>query len=113
MYPQKGIIIKLKLREKKLFFVGILKVTDENSRIRIRIWTQIQSKLWIRGSGSASGSACGSVPNVTDPQHCLLILLMVRDSQLKALIFGGVAAAPDSAAEGKKIKKKNSRLLSY
>jgi hypothetical protein len=39
---------------------------------------------------------------------------MVRDSQLKALIFGGVAAAPpDSTTEGKKIKKKNSRLLSY
>ncbi len=38
---------------------------------------------------------------------------MVRDSQLKALIFGGVAAAaPDSTTEGKKIKKKNSRLLS-
>ncbi len=38
---------------------------------------------------------------------------MSRDSQLKALIFGGVAAAaPDSVAEGKKIKKKNSRLLS-
>ncbi len=38
---------------------------------------------------------------------------MVRDSQLKALIFGGVAAAaPDSSTEGKKIKKKNSRLLS-
>jgi hypothetical protein len=37
---------------------------------------------------------------------------MSRDSQLKALIFGGVAAAPDSTTEGKKIKKKNSRLLS-
>jgi hypothetical protein len=35
MYLQKGISIKL--REKKVFFVGILKVTDEKSRIRIRI----------------------------------------------------------------------------
>jgi hypothetical protein len=33
------------------FFVGVLKVNDENSRIRIRIhW----SKAWIRGSGSGS-----------------------------------------------------------
>ncbi len=41
------------------------------------------------------------------------MFLMSRDSQLKALIFGGVAAAaPDSTTEGKKIKKKNSRLLS-
>ncbi len=77
----------------------------------------------IAGAGSASG--CRSVSqrygsadpypyqNVADPQYCLLILLMSRDSQLKALIFVGVAAAPDSATEGKKIKKKNSRLLSY
>jgi hypothetical protein len=46
------------------------------------------------------------------PTSLLLIYLLSRDSQLKALIFGGVAAAPDSATEGKKIKKKNSRLLS-
>jgi hypothetical protein len=35
MYLQKG--ITRKLREKKLFFVGILNVTDEKSRIRSRI----------------------------------------------------------------------------
>ena len=34
---------------KNLFFAGILKVKDENSRIRIRIHL---SEAWIRGSGS-------------------------------------------------------------
>jgi hypothetical protein len=38
-----------KLFEKNLFFVGVLKVNDENSRIRIRIY---YSEAWIRGSGS-------------------------------------------------------------
>ncbi len=36
---------------KNQFFVGILKVNDENRRIRIRIRIR-QSKAWIRGSGS-------------------------------------------------------------
>jgi hypothetical protein len=37
----------------KKFFAGILMVTDETSRIRIRIriWIR-QSEAWIRGSGS-------------------------------------------------------------
>ncbi len=34
-------------------FVDVLKVTDENSRIRIRVRIQIhKSEVWIRGSGS-------------------------------------------------------------
>jgi hypothetical protein len=44
MYLQKVI-------SKKYFFVDILKVTDENSRIRIRIRIH-KSEVWIRGSGS-------------------------------------------------------------
>ncbi len=42
---------KQKNFEKTKFFVDILKVTEENSRIRIR--TRIHySEVWIRGSGS-------------------------------------------------------------
>ncbi len=45
----------------KLLFVGILKVNDENSRIRIRIRIRInKSEAWIRGS--RSGSRSGSTP---------------------------------------------------
>jgi hypothetical protein len=33
---------KQKFFYKNFFFVGILKVNDENSRIRIRIWIRIQ-----------------------------------------------------------------------
>jgi hypothetical protein len=40
------------------------------------------------------------------------IFLMSRDSQLKSLIFGGVAA-DSTTDDGKKIKKKNSRVLSF
>jgi hypothetical protein len=40
-----------KTLRKKIIFVGILKVTDKKSRIRIRI---------------------RNIANVTDPQHCLL-----------------------------------------
>jgi hypothetical protein len=36
MYLQKGISIKT-LEKKKIFSVGVLKVTDEKSRIRSRI----------------------------------------------------------------------------
>ncbi len=36
---------------KNYFFVGVLKVNDENSRIRIHL-----SETWIHGSGSGSGS---------------------------------------------------------
>ena len=34
-----------------MFFVDVLKVTDKNSRIQIRVRIQ-ESDLWIRGSGS-------------------------------------------------------------
>ncbi len=41
-------------KQKKWFFVDVLKVTDENSRIRIRISIRIYySEVWIRGSGFA------------------------------------------------------------
>jgi hypothetical protein len=43
----KNFFVKIK------FFVGILKVNDENSRIRIH-----QSETWIRGSGSGSTPKC-------------------------------------------------------
>jgi hypothetical protein len=43
---------------KKLFFVDILKVNDESSRIWIHY-----SEAWIRGSGSHQ--------NVMDPEHWL------------------------------------------
>ncbi len=48
------------MRKKALFSVGILSVTDEKCRIKIRIRMR-KAVLRIRGSGS--------VPNVTDPQH--------------------------------------------
>ncbi len=40
-----------------LFFVGVLKVNDENSKIRIRIRIHL-SEVWIRGSGSGSTPTC-------------------------------------------------------
>jgi len=49
MYLQK-VISKKKLRKKALF-VDVLKDTDENSLIRIRIRI-LQSDVWILGSGS-------------------------------------------------------------
>jgi hypothetical protein len=39
--------IKQKIEGKQLFFVEVLKVTDENSGIRIRIWIKIS---WIRNT---------------------------------------------------------------
>ncbi len=53
MYLQK--VISRKNKNKNLFFVGILRVYDENSRIRIRIHL---SEAWIRGSGSGSTPKC-------------------------------------------------------
>jgi hypothetical protein len=47
MYLQKE--VRRKTFCLNLFFVGIFKVNDENSRIRIRIH---YSETWIRGSGS-------------------------------------------------------------
>ncbi len=44
-----------KTLQKNQFFVCILKVIDENSRIRIRIRIH-QPEAWIRGSRSRSGS---------------------------------------------------------
>jgi hypothetical protein len=37
--------------QKKFVFVGVMKVNEENSRIRIH-----KSEAWIRGSGFGSGS---------------------------------------------------------
>jgi hypothetical protein len=44
---------KQKTLYKNLFFVGVLKVSDENSRIRIHY-----SEAWIRGSGCGSTLKC-------------------------------------------------------
>ncbi len=53
-----------KLIAKKICCIDVLKVTDENSRIRILIRIQIHySELWIPESKS--------VQNFMDPQHCL------------------------------------------
>jgi hypothetical protein len=52
--------IKKKNFIKKLFFVGLLKVSDENGRIRIRIR--------IQRHGSADPDPH---QNVLDPEHCL------------------------------------------
>jgi hypothetical protein len=51
MHLQK--VISRKNCVKKLVFAGILKVNDENSRIRIQY-----SEAWIRGSGSGSTPKC-------------------------------------------------------
>ncbi len=62
MHLQK--VISKKNFKKKQFFVDVLKVTDENSRIRIRIH---ETDVWIRGSGSTpqfAGSATLVVPGV-------------------------------------------------
>jgi hypothetical protein len=49
MYLQKvGTVITEKRFTKILFVVGVLKVSDENGRIRIH-----QSEAWISGSGSS------------------------------------------------------------
>jgi hypothetical protein len=45
------------------FLLGVLKVSDENSRIRIHL-----SEAWIRGFGSVS-----RYQNITDPQHWLFL----------------------------------------
>jgi hypothetical protein len=60
MFLQKVIIRKNNFLN--YFFVGVLKVNDENSRIRIQIWIHI---------GSADPD---SHQNVMDPKHCLHIL---------------------------------------
>jgi hypothetical protein len=62
MYLQK-VISKKNIKRKKLIFVDVLKVTDENSRIRIRT---------NYGSISSSYGSADLDPyqNFTDPQHC-------------------------------------------
>jgi hypothetical protein len=60
MYLQKVISKKL---ERKIIFVAILKVTDENSRIRSRI------RLGSIVRGYADQDPYG-YKNVTDPQNC-------------------------------------------
>ncbi len=67
-YLQK--VICRKTSFKKLFFVGIFKVNDENRRVRIRIRIRIyRSEAWIRGSGSRSTPKChGSATLCTTQQ---------------------------------------------
>jgi hypothetical protein len=48
----------------KLFFVGILKFTDEKSRIRIR-----KCVVWIRGSESISKCHESRIPLWMHPHH--------------------------------------------
>jgi hypothetical protein len=49
MYLQK--VISSKTFLKNYFFVGVLKVNDENSRIRIQIRIRIHTKIsWIRNT---------------------------------------------------------------
>jgi hypothetical protein len=55
MYLQNVISRKL---FKKLFFVSVLKVNDENSRIKIRVQYLVR------------GADLDTYKNVTDPQHC-------------------------------------------
>ncbi len=78
------------------FFVAILKVNDENRRIRIRIPIRIQIliRAWIRGSGSGSTPKCHG--SGTLPIGALLLrwrcppgaLLLHRQSPLKSLLLG-------------------------
>ncbi len=75
LYLQKVISRQL---SKKLFLIGILKVNDENSRIRIH-----QSEAWIRGSGAGSTPKChGSATLPTGrtylwnhPSSCITVFL--------------------------------------
>jgi hypothetical protein len=55
MYLQK--VISRKTIFLNYFFVGALKVNDENSRIRIQIRINY-SEAWISGSGSGSTPKC-------------------------------------------------------
>jgi hypothetical protein len=52
-------------------FVDVLKVTDENSRVRIRIRIH-QSEVWIRGSGS------GSIPKFNGSATLVAWMLTVQ-----------------------------------
>jgi hypothetical protein len=64
--PSKVISKKL---VKKIVFVGVLKVNDENSRIRFRIH---KSEAWIRGSRSGSTPKChGSATLIKRKNTCL------------------------------------------
>jgi hypothetical protein len=61
MYLQKAISRKTFSKNYRLFFVGVLKVNDENSRTLIH-----QSEAWIGGSPDPD-----PYKNVMDPQHWL------------------------------------------
>ncbi len=65
---------KQKSWEKKLFSIVISKVTDENTWIRGQIRRRIRSRIRIHYSEvRIRGSESGSVSNVTDQQHCIMI----------------------------------------
>ncbi len=53
---------------KKIVFVGLLKVNEENSRIRIRIRIHY-SEAWIHGSGSGSTPKCHGSGTLPPAQH--------------------------------------------
>jgi hypothetical protein len=61
MYLQK--VISRKTSLKYLFFVAILKVNDENSRIRIQI------RIWIHFSQRHGSADPEPHQNVLDPEH--------------------------------------------
>jgi len=68
-----------KFEEKNIFFIGVLQVTDEKSRIRSRI-RNLLSKVRIRGSGSVpkcheSGTLVGR--KVFCPHFRLLLLMYI------------------------------------
>ncbi len=50
--------------EEKIIFVGILKVTDEKSMIRIRSWIRIPNQVY-------GFKDLDPDQNVTDPEHCI------------------------------------------
>ncbi len=70
------------------FFVSVLKVNDENTRIRIRIWIRIhQSDAWIRGSGSGStpkqhGSATLVSSVIEHTEHTMQLKWYGRPSKI-------------------------------
>jgi hypothetical protein len=56
-------VVSKKIRNKKLFFVGISEVTDGKSRIQIRIR---------KSSGRIQSKDLDPYKNVTDPEHSVL-----------------------------------------
>jgi hypothetical protein len=86
MYLQK--VTSRKIVLKNLFNAGILKVNDENSRIRIHL-----SEAWIRGSGSGSGST----PKCHRSGTLVVNKLLTSNLQLSVADLPHVDADPDAA----------------